>query len=146
MTIAERLKELGYATQCVGKWHLGDQPEFLPTRQGFDRYFGIPYSNDMQRRAAATCEPVVPLVHDDTVVELLTDTMQQNIVERYTDEAVAFIRGSRDRPFFLYLPHTAVHVPIAAGERFRGRSANGRFGDWVEEVDGSTGRILDTLR
>jgi arylsulfatase len=146
VTVAERLKELGYATACIGKWHLGDQPEFLPTRQGFDRYFGIPYSNDMQRRAAATGEPVVPLVRDDTVVELLTDTMQQNIVERYTDEAVAFIRGSRDRPFFLYLPHTAVHVPIAAGERFRGRSANGRFGDWVEEVDGSTGRILDTLR
>jgi arylsulfatase A len=146
VTVAERLKALGYATACIGKWHLGDQPEFLPTRQGFDRYFGIPYSNDMQRRSAEKGEPVVPLVRDERVVELLSDAMQSRIVERYTDEAVTFIREFRDRPFFLYLPHTAVHTPIAAGERFRGTSANGRFGDWVQEVDGSTGRILDTLR
>jgi arylsulfatase A-like enzyme len=88
----------------------------------------------------------VPLVRDDRVVELLTDEDQREIVERCTDEAVAFIRESQDRPFFLYVPHTAVHVPIFPGERFRGRSANGRFGDWVEEVDWSVGRILDTLR
>jgi arylsulfatase A-like enzyme len=146
VTAAERLRDLGYATACVGKWHLGDQPPFLPTRQGFDRYFGIPYSNDMQRKSRATGERVVPLLRDDRVAELLTDEQQSRVVERYTDEAVGFIRANKDRPFFLYLPHTAVHTPIHPGERFRGKSANGRFGDWVEEVDWSVGRVLDTLR
>ena len=145
-TIAERLKELGYATQCVGKWHLGDQPEFLPTKQGFDHYFGIPYSNDMQRKSKATGERVVPLLRDDKVSVLLTDEGQSKIVERYTAEAVGFIKANKDRPFFLYLPHTAVHTPIHAGEKFRGKSGNGRFGDWVEEVDWSVGQVLDTLR
>jgi arylsulfatase A-like enzyme len=145
-TLAERLKEQGYATACIGKWHLGDQPEFLPTRQGFDRYFGIPYSNDMQRKSAETGQRVVPLLRDEKVAELLTGEAQSRIVERYTDEAVRFIRESRERPFFLYLPHTAVHVPVHAGAAFAGKSANGRFGDWVEEVDWSTGKVLDTLR
>jgi arylsulfatase A len=146
ITIAEQLRPLGYATCCVGKWHLGDQPEFLPTRQGFDRYFGIPYSNDMQRVSAETGQRVVPLLRDDRVAELLTDDRQSGIVERSTDEAVQFIHASKDRPFFLYMPHTAVHVPIQPGESFRGKSGNGRFGDWVEELDWSVGRILDTLR
>ena len=146
ITIAERLRSLGYATACFGKWHLGDQPEFLPCRQGFDRSLGIPYSNDMQKKSAETGVRVVPLLRDDRVVELLTDEMQRGIVERCTDEAVAFIREAKDRPFFLYVPHTAVHVPIFPGERFRGTSENGRFGDWVQEVDWSVGRILDTLR
>lgn len=144
-TIAERLKEQGYATACIGKWHVGDQPEFLPTRQGFDRYLGIPYSNDMQRRSAETGQRVVPLLRDDKVAELLTDEAQRGVVARYTDEALDFIRASKDRPFFLYLPHTAVHTPIFPGEAFQVKSANGRFGDWVEELDWSTGRILDTL-
>ncbi|MBA4187313.1 MAG: arylsulfatase [Planctomycetaceae bacterium] len=146
VTIAERLKEQGYATQCVGKWHLGDQPEFLPTKQGFDHYFGIPYSNDMQRKSKETGERVVPLLRDDKVAELLTDAQQSRIVERYTDEAVGFIRKNKDKPFFLYMPHTAVHTPIFPGEKFRGKSANGRFGDWVEEMDWSVGQVLDTLR
>jgi arylsulfatase A-like enzyme len=145
-TIAERLKERGYATMCIGKWHLGDAPEFLPTRQGFDHYLGIPYSNDMQRKSTQTGERVVPLVRDEKVIELLTDETQSRIVERYTDEAVRFIRESKDKPFLLYLPHTAVHTPIHPGAAFRGKSANGRFGDWVEEVDWSVGRVLDTLR
>jgi arylsulfatase A-like enzyme len=145
-TVAERLKELGYATQCVGKWHLGDQPEFLPTKQGFDHYLGVPYSNDMQRKSKQTGERVVPLVRDDAVAELLTDAQQSRLVERYTAEAVGFIRANKDRPFFLYLPHTAVHTPIHPGERFRGKSGNGRFGDWVEETDWSVGQILDALR
>lgn len=145
-TIAERLKENGYTTMCIGKWHVGDQPEFLPTRQGFDRYFGIPYSNDMQRAAKETGQKVVPLLRDETVAELLTEEMQSKIVERYTDEAVGFIRECKDRPFLLYMPHTAVHTPIHPGEVFAGKSANGRFGDWVEEVDWSVGRVLDTLR
>jgi len=146
LTVAERLKELGYATQCVGKWHLGDQPEFLPTRQGFDHYLGIPYSNDMQKKSKETGERVVPLLRDDKVAELLTDEKQSAVVERYTNEAVKFIAANKDRPFFLYMPHTAVHTPIHAGEKFRGKSANGRFGDWVEEVDWSVGQVLDTLR
>jgi arylsulfatase A len=145
-TIAERMKEHDYATQCIGKWHVGDQPEFLPTRQGFDHYFGIPYSNDMQLKSTRTGGRVVPLLRDDTVEELLTDEAQSRIVERYTDEALDFIRKSKDRPFLLYLAHTAVHTPIHPGAAFAGKSANGRFGDWVEEVDWSTGRILDTLR
>jgi len=140
------LKEHGYATMCIGKWHVGDQPEFLPTRQGFDRYFGIPYSNDMQKKAAQTGERVVPLLRDDKVEELLTDEAQSRIVERYTEEAVGFIRASKDKPFLLYLAHTAVHTPIHPGAAFAGKSANGRFGDWVEELDWSTGRVLDTLR
>ncbi len=145
-TIAECLKDQGYVTQCIGKWHLGDQPEFLPTKQGFDHYFGLPYSNDMQKASAETGEKVVPLMRDDKVAELITEEAQAHIVERYTQEAVSFIRASKDKPFFLYFPHTAVHVPIEPGAAFRGKSANGRFGDWVEEVDWSVGQVLDTLR
>jgi arylsulfatase A-like enzyme len=145
-TIAERLKERGYATMCIGKWHVGDQPEFLPTRQGFDHYFGIPYSNDMQVKSTESGKLVVPLVRDEKVEELLTDEQQCRIVERYTDEAIRFILGNKDKPFLLYLPHTAIHRPIHPGEAFRGKSANGRLGDWIEEVDWSTGRVLDTLR
>lgn len=146
VTIAERLKDLGYATACIGKWHLGDQPEFLPARQGFDHYLGIPYSNDMQRVAAETGERVVPLVRDETVVELITDEAQRGIVERYTAAAVQFIRDSKDGPFFLYLPHTAVHVPHLPAEKFRGTSDNGAFGDWVAEMDWSVGEVFEALR
>lgn len=145
-TMAELLKECGYATMCIGKWHLGDRPEFLPTRQGFDHYFGIPFSNDMQRKASKTSEKTVPLLRDEKVVESLTDAQQSQLVARYTDEAVSFLRASKDKPFLLYLAHNAVHTPIHPGAAFAGKSANGRFGDWVEEVDWSTGRVLDTLR
>jgi arylsulfatase A-like enzyme len=145
-TIAEYLKDKGYATQIVGKWHLGDQPTFLPTKQGFDNYIGIPYSNDMQKTSRDSGQRVVPLLRDDKVAELLTEEAQSRIEERYTEEAVSFIRASKDRPFFLYFPHTAVHTPIHPGKAFQGRSQNGRFGDWVEEVDWSVGRVLDTLR
>ena len=145
-TIAERLKKQGYATQCIGKWHLGDQPEFLPTKQGFDHYLGIPYSNDMQKTAEDSGQKVVPLVRDDQVAELLTEEDQTGIEERYTEEALGFIRTNKDKPFFLYFPHTAVHTPIHPGKQFQGKSSNGRFGDWVEEIDWSVGRVLDTLR
>ncbi len=145
-TVAKHLKELGYATQIVGKWHLGDQPEFLPTKQGFDHYLGIPYSNDMQKVDKASGKRVVPLVRDDKVEALLTDEQQSGIVEKYTSEAVGFIKANKDKPFFLYLPHNAVHTPIHPGEKFRGKSDNGRFGDWVEEMDWSVGQVLDTLR
>jgi len=146
MTIADHLKKLGYSTMCIGKWHVGDQPQFLPTKQGFDHYFGIPYSNDMQRKSTESGLRVTPLLRDDKVLELLTDEEQSRIVERYTDEAINFISNNKKKPFFLYLPHTAIHTPIYSGKAFQEKSQNGRVGDWIEEVDWSTGRILDTLR
>ncbi len=146
ITIAERLRDLGYATMAIGKWHVGDQPEFLPTKQGFERYFGLPYSNDMLRAAAESGDKVVPLLRDDKVIELLDEAAQSRLVELYTGEAERFITENKDRPFLLYFAHTAVHVPLAPGKSFQGKSANGRFGDWVEEVDWSVGRVLETLR
>jgi arylsulfatase A-like enzyme len=145
VTVAERLKALGYATACIGKWHLGDQPEFLPTKQGFDRYLGIPYSNDMQRTSLETGKRVVPFLRDDKVEALLTDEEQRSIVERSTDGAIRFIEASKGKPFFLYMPHTAVHIPIFPGQEFVGKSDNGPFGDWVQEVDWSVGKVLDAL-
>jgi len=145
-TVAKLLQAQGYVTMCIGKWHLGDQPEFFPQHYGFDHYFGIPYSNDMLLPKAGTDERVVPLLRDDQVIELLNDAAQDKLARIYTEEAVKFIRANQKQPFFLYLPHTAVHTPIHPGPEFRGKSANGRFGDWVEEVDWSAGRVLDTLR
>ena len=146
VTVAERLKEKGYATQMVGKWHLGDQPEFLPTRQGFDHYLGIPYSNDMLKKSAETKVPVVPLLRDEKIVELMDGEGQRRMVELYTKEAVDFIGRHKDQPFYLYYAHNAVHTPIYPGAAFAGKSQNGRFGDWVEEVDWSVGQVLDALR
>ena len=144
-TVAELLQDQGYATMCIGKWHLGDQPEFLPTRHGFDHYFGFPYSNDMLKKAKGGTQPVVPLLRDDKVIELLTGEEQSRLTERYTDEAIKFITDNQKKPFFLYLPHTAIHTPIHPGAKFQGKSANGRVGDWVEEVDWSVGRVRETL-
>jgi arylsulfatase A-like enzyme len=146
VTVAERLKEKGYATQMVGKWHLGDQPEFLPTRQGFDHYLGIPYSNDMLKKSAETKVPVVPLLRDEKIAELMDGEGQRRMVELYTKEAVDFIGRNKDKPFYLYFAHNAVHTPIYPGAAFAGKSQNGRFGDWVEEVDWSVGQVLDALR
>jgi arylsulfatase A-like enzyme len=146
VTVAERLKEKGYATQMVGKWHLGDQPEFLPTRQGFDHYLGIPYSNDMLKKSAETKVPVVPLLRDEKIVELMDGEGQRRMVELYTKEAVGFIGRNKDKPFYLYFAHNAIHTPIYPGAAFAGKSQNGRFGDWVEEVDWSVGQVLEALR
>ena len=153
LTIAGLLKKQGYATMAIGKWHVGDQPEFLPTRRGFDHYLGLPYSNDMGGEwdgapdtPPGQRKPRLPLVRDEKVIETLKPADQDRLTQRYTDEAVKFIRAHKDAPFFLYLPHTAVHVPLHPGQDFRGKSANGTYGDWVEEADASTGRILDTLR
>jgi arylsulfatase A len=146
-TVAKLLKAQGYSTMCIGKWHLGDQREFLPTRHGFDHYFGLPYSNDMgggEEDPKKNERPPLPLLRDETVVE--APAVQDTLTARYTEEAVRFITGNQSKPFFLYLPHTAVHVPLHPGRNFRGRSKNGTYGDWVEELDWSAGRILDTLR
>jgi len=130
---------------CVGKWHLGDQREFLPTRQGFDGYFGIPYSNDMGRPTLADGRSVHPLMRNEEPAELLENEDQRRITRLYTEEAVRFIENNRQQPFFLYLPHTAMHVPLFPHPDFAGKSENGTYGDWVEEVDWSVGQILDTL-
>ncbi|MCC6353208.1 MAG: sulfatase [Verrucomicrobiae bacterium] len=178
-TVAELLKDAGYRTACIGKWHLGDQPEFLPTRQGFDYYLGIPYSNDMgmaeegsksslgepmpERKAIGrggdtkvdgademglrgSAQPPLPLVENETVIGRVRQDEQQAIVETYTTAARRFIRECKGGPFFMYLPHSAVHFPIYPGKRFAGKSPNGIYSDWVEEVDWSVGQVLDTLR
>jgi arylsulfatase A len=160
-TIAELLKQAGYATACIGKWHLGDQPEFLPRRRGFDYYLGTPYSNDMGPAADGTKsnlgeplpkenakggQPPLPLVENETVIARIGPDEQQGIVKRYTEASVAFIQANRDKPFFLYLAHNAVHFPLYPGKAFLGKSSNGMYGDWVEESDWSIGQVLETLR
>jgi len=147
-TIGELLQQQGYATLVIGKWHVGDDVSFLPTRHGFDHYFGLPYSNDMgpeDGQLGTSFRPPLPLVRDEKVIEEVKPKDQDNLTERYTDEAVKFIRAQKNHPFFLYLPHTAVHTPIHPGHHFRGRSAS-PFSDWVEELDWSVGKVLDTLQ
>jgi len=148
ITLAEVLKTKGYATACVGKWHLGDQPEFLPTRQGFDLYFGIPFSNDMgqttDKGRTRLDRPTTPLLRGETVVEREPD--QTQLTQRYTSEAVQFIEAHQNKPFFLYLAHSMPHWPQYASKPFAGKSANGRFGDSVEEIDASVGELIKALR
>lgn len=143
-TIAEVLKTSGYTTSIFGKWHLGDQPEFLPTRQGFDKYFGIPYSDDMTPRDGKPWPPL-PLMKDEQVVEAPAD--RNTLTKRYTEAAVEFMTTHRDEPFFIYLAHAMPGSTRAsfASDAFRGRSENGLWGDAVEEIDWSTGQILDAL-
>ena len=141
LTVAEVLKSKGYVTACVGKWHLGDQPQHLPTEHGFDYYFGIPYSNDMQ--SARRGDPPLPLVKQAAVIEAPAD--QTTLTRRYTEQAISFIENNQATPFFVYLPHTFPHLPLFASPDFHGKSANGRYGDAIEEIDWSTGQILDCL-
>ena len=141
LTVAEVLKSKGYVTACVGKWHLGDQPPHLPTQHGFDYYFGIPYSNDMQ--SAGRGDPPLPLVKQSRVIEAPAD--QTTLTKRYTEQVISFIEDNQAKPFFVYLPHTFPHLPLFASPEFSGKSANGRYGDSIEEIDWSTGQILDCL-
>jgi arylsulfatase A-like enzyme len=150
ITIAEVLKEKDYVTALIGKWHLGDQAEFHPNRQGFDYYYGILYSNDTGRgrfkwRGSTQLyeQPEIPLMRNEKVIE--APVRQETLTSRYTEEALEFIRDNADRPFFLYLAHTMPHYPISAGERFTGTSANGIYGDVVTELDWSVGEIMNTL-
>lgn len=142
LTLAEALKEQGYATACIGKWHLGHLPEYLPTEHGFDYYYGLPYSNDMhvERRG----DPPVPLLRNKQIIE--QPAQQETLTARYTEEAMQFIRRYRDQPFFLYLPYTFPHVPLFASDRFLGKSPRGLYGDVVEEIDWSVGQIIQLLR
>jgi arylsulfatase A len=144
ITVAEILRDAGYATTCIGKWHLGDQPDFLPTRQGFDEYFGIPYSDDMTPRDGKPW-PDLPLLRGETVIEAPVD--RDLLTRRYTEEAQRFITAHRERPFFVFLsqamPGSTPH-PFSS-PAFRGRSQNGDWGDAVEELDWSLGELVKTL-
>lgn len=165
ITLAEIVKQKGYSTICIGKWHLGHRDPFLPTKQGFDSYFGIPYSNDMtldtkhtrfakdcvfrdgmteEKARAEAIRHTVPLMRGEEVVEYPAD--QTTLTQRYTAEAVQFIRKHKADPFFIYLPHTMVHVPLAASDSFRGQSGAGLLGDAIEELDASVGEIMKTLK
>ncbi len=146
-TMAELLKSAGYATACIGKWHLGDQPAFLPTRNGFDSFFGIPYSEDMERgRVPDRDWPELPLMRDEKVIEAPADA--QNLTRRLTEEAVKFVTANKERPFFLYLPEAAPgsRKVCYPGPEFRGKSANGLYGDAIEELDWSAGEVLKALK
>ena len=149
MTIAELCKQKGYATAIFGKWHLGDERRFLPLRHGFDKYFGLPYSNDMTpRRGGGFVKDIkLPLISQETVVNPDVDDDAQNMLTTwYTEHAVRFINRHQDQPFFLYVPHAMVHVPLHVSDKFRGKSKRGLFGDVVEELDWSVGQILQALK
>src|SRR6188474_3015098 len=144
-TIAEVLKAAGYVTGIFGKWHLGDQPEFLPTRQGFDVFFGIPYSDDQTKDKQPETWPELPLLRNEEVIEAPVD--RDFLVKRCTEEVVGFIEQHRERPFFAYIPHTmpgSTPTPFSS-PAFRGKSKNGEYGDAVEELDWSTGQIVAAL-
>lgn len=145
MTIAEVLKQRGYATAIYGKWHLGHQKPFLPVHHGFDEYFGLPYSNDMWPRHPQQKDfyPDLPLVEGDEVIK--RDPDQSQLTTWYTARAVSFIERNRDRPFFLYVPHTMPHVPLFVSNRFKGTTAGGLYGDVIAELDWSVGQILDAV-
>ena len=151
VTLAEALKRVGYATACVGKWHLGWQRKYLPGSHGFDRYYGIPYSNDMSpatqpHNPVFRDAPPTPLIRDFTVTNPDREPDQSLLTRKYTEESLAFVRHhAGKRPFFLYLAHTMPHVPLYASSDFKGRSRRGLYGDTIEEIDWSAGRILETL-
>lgn len=145
ITIAEVLKEAGYTTGIIGKWHLGDQPEFLPTRQGFDSFFGIPYSDDMTPREGKPW-PELPLMENETVIEAPVD--RDYLTKRYTERAIDFLKANQEKPFFLYLPQAmpgSTRAPYSSPD-FQGKSKNGPWGDSIEELDWSTGEILKSLK
>lgn len=146
-TIAQMLKAKNYRTAMFGKWHLGHHPEFLPTRHGFDQYFGLPYSNDMwplHPEAKPGTYPDLPLIEGEKTIA--TNPDQSNLTTWYTERAVKFIGENRDNPFFLYVAHNMPHVPLHVSAKFKGKSGKGLYGDVIEEVDWSVGQILDAVR
>ena len=157
VTIAEICKQQGYATACYGKWHLGHHPQFLPMQHGFDDYFGLPYSNDMWPYHPGVAHlsmeerlkkwPHLPLIDKNKVINArVTGEDQEQLTTQYTERAVSFINKNKDKPFFLYVPHSMVHVPLYVSQKFKGKSTRGLFGDVMMEVDWSVGQILDALR
>jgi arylsulfatase A-like enzyme len=149
LTFPKMMKQKGYATGMVGKWHLGRPVEFLPLRRGFDEYFGLPYSNDqwpLHPEKPGTFPPL-PLISGEQVINPnLSHRDLEQLTAKYTERALDFIKRNKDRPFFLYVAHTMPHVPLAVSERFRGTTRRGLYGDAVAEVDWSTGEILAALK
>ena len=157
LTIAEILKPQGYTSAAIGKWHLGHLPKFLPGQQGFDYYYGIPYSNDMdsdkwEEYLKQSEDPDyfskteffnVPLIENTDIIERPAD--QTTITKRYTEKAVQFIEKNKDQPFFLYLAHSMPHIPLFVSEEFRGRSKASLYVDVIEEIDWSVGEVLNAL-
>lgn len=147
LTLAEMLKQRGYATAIFGKWHLGDRAPFRPLRHGFDEFWGLPYSNDMwpnHPEAAPGTYPPLPLYAGDSVIALMPD--QHLLTAQYTEHAVDFIERHARQPFFLYIPHTMVHAPLFVGKRFAGSSRSGLYGDVVQEIDWSVDTVFATLK
>lgn len=144
-TMAELLRRRGYATAIYGKWHLGHHPPFLPTRHGFDEYYGLPYSNDMWPNHPVTKNyyPELPLIEGERVIQRNPD--QSRLTTDYTARAIGFIERNQNRPFFLYLPHSMPHVPLFVSDKFRGKTAQGLYGDVIEELDWSVGEVLKTV-
>ncbi|WP_422350025.1 sulfatase [Flagellimonas sp.] len=147
-TLAEMLKEQGYATGIFGKWHLGHHPMFLPTRHGFDEWFGIPYSNDMwpyhPQQGPIFNFPDLHLYENEKVIDTLTE--QSQLTTQITERSVDFIKRNKDRPFFLYVPHPQPHVPLFVSEKFKGKSERGLYGDVIMEIDWSVGEINKALK
>jgi len=150
MTLAQLVKQKGYATGMAGKWHLGHHTQFLPTHHGFDEYYGLPYSNDMwplHPEAKKGTYPPLPLIEGDKVIKAdLGHEDQNQLTSQYTDRAVKFIERNKNRPFLFYLAHAMVHVPLHVSDKFRGKSEQGLYGDAVMEIDWSVGEILKTLK
>lgn len=147
-TIAEMLKARGYKTAIFGKWHLGHHKEFLPTRHGFDEWYGIPYSNDMwpyhPQQGAVFNFPPLPLYENETIIDTLQE--QSLLTTKITERSVDFINRNKDHPFFLYVPHPQPHVPLFVSDKFKGKSRRGLYGDVIMEIDWSVGQILDALK
>jgi arylsulfatase A len=157
MTLADLVKQRGYATAAFGKWHLGHRPEFLPTRHGFDEYFGLPYSNDMWPYHPGVMHlpmeqrlkrwPHLPLIENEKVINPEVSAEDQtHLTTWYTERAVRFIEKSKDRPFLLYVAHSMPHVPLFVSDKFKGKSKRGLYGDVIMEIDWSVGQILAALR
>jgi len=147
VTMAEMLKESGYTTSCIGKWHLGHKPEFMPNNQGFDIFYGVPYSNDMDNHYYAHKDfkaPPLPLYRNTTVIENGPD--QRFLTKKYTEEAIRIIKTKGENPFFMYLAHNMPHVPLFASPKFKGKSENGIYGDVIMELDWSAGEIIKALK
>ncbi len=144
ITIAELLRDKGYATACIGKWHLGHLPEFMPLRHGFDYFFGLPYPNDHGPERPNRKNPPIPLYRGEEIIEQPVDLPSLN--DRFIEEAKQFIGKNRDRPFYLYLPFVGAHTPWYVAERFRGKSELGPYGDAVQEVDWGVGQVMATLK